>query len=134
MIANRITDVSGASKVFGHGFITYANEAKQAMLGVPESLLKTHGAVSEPVARAMAEGCLRVSGAHHALAVTGIAGPTGGTPEKPVGTVFLALASAGAATEARKLCFPGTRERFKLLASQAALEMLRRRLRGIALP
>lgn len=133
LIANRITDVSGASDVFGHGFVTYANEAKQAALGVPEALLVAHGAVSEPVARAMAEGCLRVSGAHHALAVTGIAGPTGGTPEKPVGTVFMALASAGAATEARKLCFPGTRERFKLLASQAALEMLRRRLRGIAI-
>lgn len=133
MIANRITDVSGASDVFGHGFITYANEAKQAALGVPEALLKAHGAVSEPVARAMAEGCLRAAGAHHALAVTGIAGPTGGSPEKPVGTVFMALASSGAATEVRKLCFPGTRERFKLLASQAALEMLRRRLRGIAI-
>jgi nicotinamide-nucleotide amidase len=133
MIANRITDVSGASAVFGHGFVTYANDAKTRHVGVPEKLIAAHGAVSEPVARAMAEGCLRVSGAHHALAVTGIAGPTGGTPEKPVGTVFIALASTGKETEVRKLHFPGARDRFKLLTSQAALEMLRRRLRGIAI-
>ena len=79
----------------------------------------------------MAEGCREASGADHALAVTGIAGPSGGTPEKPVGTVFVALASEGQATVCRKLFFPGARDRFKLLTSQGALEMLRRRLRGI---
>jgi nicotinamide-nucleotide amidase len=131
MIANRLTDVSGASAVFGHGFVTYANDAKTQNVGVPADLIAEHGAVSEPVARAMVEGCLRVSGANHALAVTGIAGPTGGTPEKPVGTVFVALTSTGHGTEVRKLHFPGARDRFKMLTSQAALEMLRRRLRGI---
>ena len=132
-IASRITDVSGASKVFGYGFVTYANEAKEGLLGVPQDLLGQHGAVSEPVARTMAEGCLRVSGAHHALAVTGIAGPTGGTEEKPAGTVFVALATVGMETVVRKYLYPGSRDRFKLLTSQAALELLRRRLMGIGL-
>ncbi len=127
-IAARITDVSGASAVFGSGFVTYANEAKVRELGVPAELLMRHGAVSEPVATAMAEGCLRVAEANHALAVTGIAGPGGGSEEKPVGTVFVALASLGRDTICRRLFFPGTRDRFKLLTSQAALEMLRRRL------
>ncbi len=132
-IASRITDVSGSSRVFGHGWVTYANEAKQQHLGVPASLLDNHGAVSEEVARAMAEGALKNSGADHALSVTGIAGPTGGTPEKPVGTVWIALASKGAETWAIKRFSPGARDRFKLLTSQAALEMLRRRLCGIPL-
>ncbi|MGV3663244.1 MAG: competence/damage-inducible protein A [Prosthecobacter sp.] len=132
-IASRITDVSGSSRVFGHGWVTYANEAKQQQLGVPADLIETHGAVSEEVARAMAEGALKNSGADHALAVTGVAGPTGGTPEKPVGTVWIALATKGAETWAVKRFSPGARDRFKLLTSQAALEMLRRRLCGIAL-
>ena len=92
-IANRITNVSGASSVLNRSFVTYANEAKAALLGVSEQDLSDHGAVSEPVARQMAEGCVRASGADHALAVTGIAGPTGGTDEKPVGTVFIGIAS-----------------------------------------
>jgi nicotinamide-nucleotide amidase len=133
LIAGRLTDVSGASAVFGYGFVTYANEAKVRELGVPSELLMRYGAVSEPVARAMAEGCLRVSGADHALAVTGIAGPTGGTEEKPVGTVHVALASVGAETFCRRLFFPGARDRFKLLTSQAALELVRRRLTGLPL-
>lgn len=131
MIASRLTDVSGASGVFGTGFVTYANETKVRELGVPMELLMRHGAVSEAVAMAMAEGCLKVAEADHALAVTGVAGPTGGTAEKPVGTVFVALASRGETTVCRKLFFPGARDRFKLLTSQAALEMLRRRLQGI---
>lgn len=132
-IANRITDVSGSSRVFGHGWVTYANEAKQRHLGAPMELIETHGAVSEEVARAMAEGALLKSGADHALAVTGVAGPTGGTPEKPVGTVWIALASKNAETWAMKRFSPGSRDRFKLLTSQAALDMLRRRMLGIAL-
>jgi nicotinamide-nucleotide amidase len=123
--------VSGASEVLAEGYVTYANAAKQKLLGVSAESLAAHGAVSEAVVREMAEGCLRAAGADHALAVTGVAGPTGGTADKPVGTVWVALASGGAATEARKLFFPGARDRFKLLTSQAALEMLRRRLRGI---
>ncbi|MBE7496070.1 MAG: competence/damage-inducible protein A [Verrucomicrobiaceae bacterium] len=130
-IASRITDVSGASRVFGHGWVTYANEAKQQHLGVPAELFEKHGAVSEEVARAMAEGALRHSGADHALSVTGIAGPTGGTPEKPVGTVWIGLASKGAETWTLRRFYPGARDRFKLLTSQAALDLLRRRLRGL---
>ncbi|HRJ09564.1 MAG TPA: competence/damage-inducible protein A [Prosthecobacter sp.] len=133
-IANRVTDVSGSSAVFGHGLVTYANEAKQKHLGVPADLIETHGAVSAEVARAMAEGCLAAAGADHALAVTGIAGPAGGTEEKPVGTVWVALASKGCETAARRFFYPGARDRFKLLTSQAALEMLRRRLYGLPLP
>jgi nicotinamide-nucleotide amidase len=133
-IAHRITNVSGASQVFGHGLVTYANEAKTLHLGVPADLIASHGAVSEEVAAAMAEGCLNASGADHALAVTGIAGPSGGSPEKPVGTVFVALASKGVPVEVRKRWFRGERERFKQLTSQAALDFLRRRLQGYALP
>ena len=86
------------------------------------------------MAKAMAEGCLRVSGADHALAVTGIAGPTGGTPDKPNGTVFIAIASKGHPTEIRKRWFPGDRARFKVLTSQNALDFLRRRLSGFSIP
>lgn len=133
-IAHRVTNVSGASGVFGHGLVTYANEAKIQHLGVPAELIEEHGAVSEPVAAAMAEGCLRVSGADHAVAVTGIAGPTGGTSEKPTGTVFIALASKGVPVEVRKRWYRGERERFKILTSQTALDFVRRRLQGYALP
>lgn len=131
-IASRITDVSGSSRVFGHGWVTYANEAKQQHLGVPAALFEQHGAVSEEVARAMAEGALRASGADHAIGVTGIAGPTGGSPEKPVGTVWIGLASKNGPTWAVRRFYPGARDRFKLLASQAALDLLRRRLCGLS--
>lgn len=133
-LASRLTDVSGASRVLGHGFVTYANEAKEKHLGVPADLLALHGAVSELVARAMAEGCLKVSEADHALSITGIAGPTGGTPEKPVGTVFVGLASKGQETVVKKLFYPISRDRFKLLTSQSAMDMLRRRLKGLPMP
>lgn len=132
-LASRITDVSGSSGVFGHGFVTYANAAKQQHLGVPADWIEQHGAVSEPVAQAMAEGALRVSAADHALALTGIAGPSGGSDAKPVGTVFIGLASQGAETVVKRFFYPGTRDRFKLLVSQAALDMLRRRLMGLPL-
>jgi nicotinamide-nucleotide amidase len=130
-IASRITDVSGSSRVFGHGWVTYANEAKQQHLGVPTELFEKHGAVSEEVARAMAEGALAASGADYALSVTGIAGPTGGTEDKPVGTVWIGLASKAGETWTLKRFYPGARDRFKLLTSQAALDLLRRRLRGL---
>jgi nicotinamide-nucleotide amidase len=133
-LASRVTNVSGASSVFGHGFITYANEAKVRHLGVAAALIAQHGAVSPEVAQAMAEGALKVSGADHALSCTGIAGPSGGSAEKPVGTVFIGLASRHQPTEVRKLFFPATRERFKMLTTQAALELLRRRLAGLPLP
>lgn len=91
--AHRLTNVPGASAVLDSAFVTYANEAKSALLGVPARLIEMHGAVSREVAAAMATGCLARSGADYALAITGIAGPSGGSPEKPVGTVFIALAS-----------------------------------------
>ena len=126
MIANRITNVSGASDVFQRGFVTYANEAKREMLGVSESSLAAHGAVSGEVAREMAEGALRVAGADVAVAVTGIAGPTGGSDEKPVGTVYLAVAVRGGEVRVERQLHRRAREEFKLSVSQAALDMVRR--------
>ena len=107
--------------------MAYANEAKTSLLGVPETLLAEHGAVSEPVARAMAEGIRSRAGADLGLGITGIAGPGGGTPEKPVGTVAVALAAADG-TRARTFRFFGDRELVKFQASQAALDMVRRHL------
>jgi nicotinamide-nucleotide amidase len=131
LISNRITNVPGASEVFTHGFVTYANEAKTSLLGVPPQDIETHGAVSEEVARAMAEGALRASGADIAVSVTGIAGPGGGSGEKPVGTAWLAVAVKGGATEAAKIYHPRNRKDFKLAVSQAALEAVRRRLKSL---
>jgi nicotinamide-nucleotide amidase len=127
-LAHRITNVPGASAIFLAGYITYSNEAKAAMLGVDLRVIAEHGAVSEAVAKSMAEGARREADASFALATTGIAGPGGGTEEKPVGTVFVALASDGPATEVKQFFFPDDRPTFKELTTQAALEMLRRRL------
>jgi nicotinamide-nucleotide amidase len=126
-IANRITNVPGASAVLLAGLVTYSNAAKQHFLGVRAESLAAHGAVSEAVAREMAEAARARTGADFALAVTGIAGPGGGTPEKPVGTVFIALASA----RGTKVINPVNRydrETFKYLTSLQALELLRREL------
>lgn len=128
LIADRLTDVPGASAVFTHGWVTYANEAKTAELGVPADLLETHGAVSAEVARAMAEGALREAGADLAVAVTGIAGPEGGSEDKPVGTVFLAVAARRDETEVSRQFHRRNRRGFKQSVSQAALELVRRRV------
>jgi nicotinamide-nucleotide amidase len=128
LIANKITNVSGASEVFVAGYVTYANAAKSDVLGVDPKLIKKHGAVSEAVARAMAEGAHRRAASKHGLATTGIAGPTGGSADKPVGTVYIALASGDSETVVRKFVFPTDRETFKQLAAQTALDLLRRRL------
>lgn len=128
LIANRITNVSGASEVFTHGWVTYANKAKSFLLGVPIEMINTHGAVSEEVARAMAEGARKESGADFVISVTGIAGPTGGTEEKPVGTAWIALAGKNSETLTRKVFHPRAREDFKQAVSQSALDILRRRL------
>src|SRR5262245_40983574 len=128
LIANRITNVSGASEVFLAGYVTYANSAKSDVLNVDSKLIDKHGAVSEAVARAMAEGARARAGSTFGLATTGVAGPTGGSEEKPVGTVYIALALEGSETVARKLFFPTDRETFKQLAAQVALDLLRRRL------
>ena len=128
LLANRITNVPGASRVLLEGMVTYSNEAKIRSLGVPEILIAAHGAVSEPVARAMAEGAAARSGADYGIGITGIAGPDGGTPEKPTGTVFVAVSERHAATECLREFFPTDRETFKQLASQLALNSLRLRL------
>jgi competence/damage-inducible protein CinA-like protein len=128
LLAHRITNVPGASLVFLEGLVTYSNDAKIRDLNVPESLLALHGAVSDPVARAMAEGAAAKAGADFGIGITGIAGPAGGTPEKPVGTVFIAVAGRGVDTECRREIFPTDRETFKELASQVALDMLRLRI------
>ena len=128
LIANRITNVPGASEVFTHGFVTYANAAKSGMLGISEQEIETYGAVSEVVARAMADGALVKSGADITVSVTGIAGPGGGSEEKPVGTAWIAVALRGGPTEAFRVFHPRNRKDFKLAVSQAALEAVRRRL------
>ena len=129
LVTSRLTDVPGSSRYVGASIVAYANEAKVSLLGVPEALLEAHGAVSEPVARAMAEGIRARAGADLGLGITGIAGPSGGTPEKPVGTVAVALASPGG-TVARTFRFFGDRELVKFQASQAALDMVRRHLKA----
>lgn len=132
-LAGRITDVPGASDVFLAGYVTYANEAKENALGVPRDLLAAHGAVSEPVAAAMAEGGRRVSGAMCTLSTTGIAGPGGGTDGKPVGTVYIGLAADGCPTVVRRCYFPLDRITFKHMATSAALDLLRRQILGLPL-
>jgi len=129
-LAHRITNVAGASAVFLEGFVTYANAAKERSLGVDPASLAAHGAVSEAVARAMAERAQRTAGADHALATTGIAGPGGGSEAKPVGTVFIALASKLGETIVERHRFSTDRENFKHHATQTALNLLRRRLQA----
>ncbi len=127
-IANQLTNVPGASAVFLAGLVTYSNEAKQLLLGVPGATIEEHGAVSEPVARLMAEGAKSRLNSDYALSVTGIAGPDGGTPDKPVGTVFIALAGPFG-TMAHHYFNPFDRVTFKDVTGQQALDMLRRKIR-----
>ena len=126
LIANRVTDVPGSSAVLTYGFVSYANEAKRDLLGVSWDDLQSVGAVSETVARQMAEGALRVSGADAAVSVTGIAGPGGGSEEKPVGTVFIGLAVKGAETQVVKERYVRDRISFKQTVTQTALDLVRR--------
>ena len=129
LVAQRLTGVPGASEIFLGGVVAYADAAKRALLGVPEALLAEHGAVSEPVARAMAEGARERFGADLAVATTGIAGPSGGTPDKPVGLVFVALADASR-THVDRFVFPLGRARHRVLTAQVALDWVRRALLG----
>ncbi len=129
LIAHRLTNVPGASAVLHCDLVTYSNEAKKIFLGVSESSLQEHGAVSEAVARQMAEGARRQCQTNFALAVTGIAGPSGGSEGKPIGTVFIALASERETLVERHFN-PFDRETFKFLTSQQAMDLLRRSLPG----
>jgi nicotinamide-nucleotide amidase len=125
LIAERLTSIPGSSSYFLGGVVSYSNDLKAAWVDVPAELIQAKGAVSDEVAAAMAEGVRRRSGATLGLAVTGIAGPGGGSAEKPIGTVHIALAN-GAATRGRVFHFPGDRERIRLYASQMALDIVRR--------
>ena len=133
MISAAITEVSGASDVFDCGFVTYSNQAKVRMLGVNVATLAAHGAVSEQVAHEMAEGALRSSHAHIAVAVTGIAGPGGATPGKPVGLVYIAVANAKTGqSDVKKNIFTGDRSAVRLSTVETALNILKEQLDQVA--
>ena len=131
LITDRLTDIPGSSVFLERGVVTYSNAAKTALLGVPEAVIAAHGAVSDETARLMAEGVRRLAGTDLGLAVTGIAGPSGGTEAKPVGTVYIALAD-GEKTLCRPYAFRWDRRRNKVVAAQSALLMLWRYLSGDA--
>jgi nicotinamide-nucleotide amidase len=131
LLSARLTDVPGASAVLERAFVTYANRAKVEEIGVDPARLERHGAVSEETAAAMAAGAMKAAGVDVGVGITGIAGPDGGTDEKPVGLVFVATCGA-AGTQVRRSIFPGGRERVRYQATQVALEMLRRGLLGLA--
>lgn len=126
LIIGALTEIAGSSDVVDRGFVTYSNAAKTEMIGVPAALIASHGAVSEPVARAMAEGALACSNADIAVAVTGVAGPGGGTATKPVGLVHFACARRGAETRHESHIFPGDRAAVRLATVARALELIAR--------
>ena len=128
LLSHRITNVPGSSSYFLEGVISYSNEAKSEILGVPMELIESHGAVSAPVVEAMAKGVRRVSGSDIGIGISGIAGPGGGTLEKPVGTVYIGLDSGTKGTNFRKFQFHGTREEIKLVTVLKALDMIRQSL------
>lgn len=129
-VAGRITNVSGASGCFEGGFITYSNAAKDRLIGVPGELIEKYGAVSAETARAMAEGAREKLGTDMSVAITGIAGPTGGTPDKPVGTVYIAVAREGI-TDVRKFQFAGTRHAIRRQAAEEALRFVFDEIRAL---
>jgi nicotinamide-nucleotide amidase len=127
LVAAALTTIAGSSDVVERGFVTYTNDAKEQQLGVPRVALLSYGAVSEPVARAMAEGALRESLADVAVSVTGIAGPGGATADKPVGLVHFGLARRGRPTMTERHVFAGDRDAVRAAALDVALALLRRR-------
>lgn len=129
LVAKLLTDIPGSSAYFIEGLVAYANQAKTRLLGVPEHVLAQHGAVSEAVAIAMAMGCRIRSGADYTIAVTGIAGPGGGTPDKPVGLVFVAIADrSGCVAHKLELGADSSREQIRAQAARFALEELGHRI------
>ncbi|MDQ2637990.1 MAG: nicotinamide-nucleotide amidohydrolase family protein, partial [Actinomycetota bacterium] len=131
LLAARLTEVPGSSAYVAGGVVSYSNEAKSELLGVDPGLIETHGAVSEPVAEAMADGALRRFGADTAVAITGIAGPGGGTAEKPVGTVCFSLKLADGRTVTRTLQLPGDRADVRERSTTVAMHLVRRALSGV---
>lgn len=136
LVGKRVTDVPGSSAVYLGGWVVYADAMKSKQLGVPLKLIEQHGAVSEPVVRAMAQGAVRNSGADISVAITGVAGPDGGSADKPVGTVWIALGVKGPAasdvhTEAVLFHFQGDRAGVRDLAANSALQMVRFHLLGV---
>ena len=127
LIAARIGDKSGVSEIFSEGFVTYSNEAKEKNLGVPHKLLENFGAVSEQVARAMAEGVCKVSGARLGLSATGIAGPTGGTDQKPVGLVYMGVCLDGETTVVKRI-FAGDRSQVRAQTVETVFDEVKKRL------
>lgn len=123
LISAALTAIPGSSDVLDRGFVTYSNEAKQELIGVPADMIADYGAVSEPVARAMAEGALAVARVDRAVSVTGVAGP-GQTERKPAGLVFIGSAGNGIATQVREHRFSGDRDAVRLASALAALDML----------
>ena len=123
-IAKAITDIAGSSAWFERGFVTYSNEAKSQMIGVSEATLRENGAVSEPVVVEMAIGALKAARAHYAVSISGIAGPDGGSVEKPVGTVWFGVASVSGQGVTRRECFAGDREAVRRQATAYALNLL----------
>ncbi|MFI4986178.1 MAG: CinA family protein [Alphaproteobacteria bacterium] len=125
LVAAALTEIAGSSDVVEGALVTYSNEAKAALLGVPAALLAAHGAVSEPVARAMAEGALlRAARAALGVSITGVAGPGGGSAEKPVGLVYIALARRGTSTLCERHVFPGDRRAVRAASVMRAFELL----------
>ncbi len=124
MIGEMVTGVAGSSGYYAGGVIAYSNAVKVAMLGVSEDVLEKYGAVSAPVAEAMAVGAMERLGADIAVSTTGIAGPTGGSDEKPVGLVYIGLALRGGVTLSKKCHFEGNRSKVRMAASQTAFEMI----------
>jgi nicotinamide-nucleotide amidase len=132
LVAQMITAVAGSSDYFDRGFVTYSNQAKMDLVGVSEEILREHGAVSEACARAMAEGGRTRAATTYAVSVTGVAGPGGGTPDKPVGLVFVGLATPDR-TVVRQLRWPGQREQIRAISAMVALDLVRRALSGLPL-
>mgnify|MGYP002650897631 CR=1 FL=1 len=130
-VAKAITDIAGSSAWFERGFVTYSNEAKAQMIGVREATLEQHGAVSEPVVIEMAIGALKEARADYAISISGIAGPDGGTQEKPVGLVYMAVQCCGRAPRVEKRVFPGDRTQVRTQAAQHALRMLQEELKEV---
>jgi nicotinamide-nucleotide amidase len=130
-LADAIVRVAGASAIFRGAIVAYDNDIKASLLGVDETVLRTYGAVSDQVARAMALGACKQLGTDLALATTGIAGPTGATPDKPVGLVYVALATARGDVTVRRLTLPGNRDEVRRRSTLAALDMLWRYLDGL---